>query len=93
MIHRLANLTRRIFQMKNFTAGIVALGLIAATSSAFAAEGEYYQDVEVNSNNVDPSHTGSIAARDGMQIKTSRDNRLPFDQGSGSYYEGAQRPR
>ncbi len=79
--------------MKTFTASIFAVALIAATPSAFAAEGEYYQDVQANSNKLDRSHTGSIAARDGMQIKTSRDNRLPFDQSSGSYYEGAQRPQ
>ena len=79
--------------MKKFIASVFAMGLIATASSVSAAEGEYYNEVKAQPANVDQGHTGSIADRSGMQVKTSRDNRLPFDNDPGSYYQGAQRPQ
>lgn len=73
--------------------GLMAATMISAIPAAHAAEGEHYQGIERGSVEIDRSHTGSIGNRDRMQVKTSRDNRLPFDSDRGSYYEGAQRPR
>ena len=79
--------------MKNIIAGIMALGVIAAASSGLAADGEYYTGAKTTTSSIDRTHTGSIGDREGMQIKTSRDNRMPFDTTDrGDYYEGAQRP-
>ena len=79
--------------MKTIFASVLAVGLVAAASSAFATDGEYYEGVKPATSTIDRSHTGSIDNRGGMQIKTSRDNRLPFDTDRGDYYEGAQRPQ
>lgn len=77
--------------MKKYIASVFVMGIIASASPVLAAEGEYYNEVNGKPANVDQGHTGSIAARSGMQVKTSRDNRLPFDNDPGSYYQGAQR--
>lgn len=80
--------------MKNIIASMLALGVIAAASSGLAADGEYYTGAKPTASGIDRSHTGSIGPRDGMQIKTSRDNRMPFDTTDrGDFYEGAQRPQ
>jgi hypothetical protein len=79
--------------MKNIVASMLALSVIAAASSGLAADGEYYTGVKPASR-IDRSHTGSIGQRDGMQVKTSRDNRMPVETTDrGDYYEGAQQPQ
>jgi len=85
--------------MRSIFARTIAAGAIAAASFGTAmAGGDYYDGVSKSPSRIDrPAdldrmQTNSISNRAGTQVRTSRDNRLPFD-GEGSYYEGVQRPQ
>jgi len=66
--------------MRKILMTLIAVEAVGSAGAAMADEGRY-SDVTVREGavSIDRSTTGSIETRGDMRFKTSRDNRLPFD--------------